>query len=68
MKEYATTDIVPSTAEYLCTSCGEITEFEAEDDFAVCGSCGDDSASWTPAVEEIEASSPAEEPEEESAE
>lgn len=52
MTEYAVTDVVPQTGEYLCTACGETTEFEAADDFAVCGSCGDENAGWTPVVDE----------------
>lgn len=52
MTEYATSDVVPATGEYLCTACGESTEFEAGDDFSPCGSCGDENASWVPAIEE----------------
>ncbi len=52
MTEYAATDVVPNTAEYLCTACGEATEFEVGDDFSTCGSCGDENAGWAPAIEE----------------
>lgn len=51
MTEYAITDVVPHTGEYLCASCGEPTEFEAADDFAVCESCEDETASWAPLIE-----------------
>jgi hypothetical protein len=57
--EYATTDVVPVTREYICTACGEATEFEAGDDFAVCGSCGDEEAGWNPLEDELEAGTPA---------
>jgi ribosomal protein L37AE/L43A len=67
MTEYATTDAVPRTGEYLCASCGETTEFEASDDFSVCGSCGDENAGWAPVLEE-EGDLGSERPEEEPSE
>lgn len=55
MKQYTTSDAVPNTGEYVCASCGEMTEFEKGDDFSVCGSCGDENtAGWIPALEEGE--------------
>lgn len=54
MAEYSISDSVPKTGEYVCSSCGEISEFEGEDDFTVCSLCEDSDASWVPAVEEDE--------------
>ena len=52
MQEYSTTDAVPKTSAYVCTSCGETTEFETGDDFSVCAFCDDDTASWVIAIQE----------------
>ncbi len=54
MAEYEISDTVPKTGEYVCSSCGEISEFELDDDFSVCAFCGDEDAKWVPAVVEDE--------------
>lgn len=51
MVEYANTDTVPESGEYRCTSCGDVEEFELDDDFTLCDSCGDENASWEPTGE-----------------
>ncbi len=63
MKEFALTDTVTKTGEYVCTVCGEMTEFEEGDDFAACESCEDQSGAWTPAVEDFDEEENAEEEE-----
>lgn len=44
--EYANSEVVPESGEYRCVSCGDAQEFEADDDFTVCDSCGDENAGW----------------------
>lgn len=44
--EFSNTDHVPASGEYRCTSCGEVQEFEADDDFSLCEACGDEGAGW----------------------
>lgn len=54
--EFANTDAVPTSGEYRCTSCGDLQEFEADDDFTVCDSCGAEDSGWEPlGTEEAEA-------------
>lgn len=50
--EYSNTDQVPESGVYLCTSCGDSQEFEADDDFVICDSCGDEAAGWQPQATE----------------
>jgi len=52
MAEYDISDTTPKTGEYVCSSCGEMTEFERDDDFSVCPFCEDDNGKWVHAVVE----------------
>jgi hypothetical protein len=51
--EHANSDTVPEGGEYICTSCGNVQEFEEADDFSICDACGDDTAGWEQKVPEV---------------
>jgi hypothetical protein len=64
MAEYEISDTVPKTGEYVCTSCGEMSEFENDDDFSICTFCEDEEGKWVPAIIEDDEDKEEEYPEE----
>jgi hypothetical protein len=50
MAEYDISDTAPKTGEYVCSSCGEMSEFENDSDFAICTFCEDEDGKWVPAI------------------